>query len=121
MTTHEKGYQVLRGLDVDPRSAEGLGILASMLASGAETQDVETFDVSWAAGDGHPRHHHNIGLAVAITQGSVTFLFGSEGERQEARKGDYVLIGAATLHDELTADGVEMVGAHIGPLETYDE
>jgi quercetin dioxygenase-like cupin family protein len=57
-----------------------------------------------------------------VTQGSVTFLFGSEGEHQEiARQGDYVFIGAGTWHDEKTAEGVEMVAAHVGPIETYDE
>jgi len=73
---------VLPGLHVDPQTAEGLAIFASLLEIDADTHDVETFEVSWAAGDGHPRHHHNTGLAVAITQGSVTFLFGPEGKRR---------------------------------------
>lgn len=121
MTTPEQGYQVLRGVDVDPQSAEGLAILASLLQGETQTDDLETFDVSWEAGDGHARHRHNTGLAVPVTQGSVTFLFGADGERQEARQGDYVWIGAGTWHDEQTPNGVEMVGAHIGPIETYDE
>ena len=115
------GYQVLRGVDAQPLSRDGLAILASLLEAEAGPDDIETFELSWAAGDGHARHRHNIGLAVAVTQGSFTILFGVDGEHPvTANEGDYVLIGAETWHDEKTTDGVEMVGAYIGSLETFD-
>ena len=94
-------------------------MFASLLEVNVEA--VETFDVDWDPGAGHSRHRHNGGLAVAITRGSVTFGFRADRELVQARPGDYVLIGRGTLHDELTIEGVQMVGAHVGALETYDE
>ena len=113
------GFVVKRDAGVDPRSPEGLALFAVLL--GGQPEVVETFDVDWDPGDGHARHRHNGGLAVAITGGSVTFGFNADRELVEARPGDYVLIGEGTLHDELTTEGVQMVGAHLGGLETYDE
>ena len=122
MAAPEPGWRIVHAPDVDPQSPEGDALLASLLAGEQATTDgVEKFEVSWEAGHGHPRHRHNTALALAITQGSVTLLLGPDGDRQEARQGDFVLIGAETLHDELTPDGVEMIGAHVGPLETFDE
>ena len=119
MTSENLGYVIKRETGIDPRSPEGMILFASLL--GGDLDVVETFDVDWDPGDGHSRHRHNAGLAVAITGGSVTFGFRADRELVEARPGDYVLIGPGTLHDELTTEGVQMVGAHLGALETYDE
>ena len=107
--------------DADPTSERGREHFASLFEESPEPSAVRTFANTIAPGTALGTHRHTAGLAATITSGSITFLFGADGEdRVELARGDTVWIRAGVMHDELTSadEGAEMVVAHLEPFET---
>jgi uncharacterized RmlC-like cupin family protein len=112
-------FRVIRGRSEDPNAPDGLALFASMLGDGSSPT---RFPVVLPPGTHLATHRHTAELAAAVISGSVTFVFGADGAgREELGPGDYIWLHEGVMHDEETADGVELVVAHVSSFETLSD
>ena len=107
----------------DPRSDAGRAVFASLFEERPDPSAIKTFPLSLAPGTHRSTHRHTAGLAATLTSGSITFVFGADGnDHVELGPGDTVWIRAGVMHDEETsaAESVEMIVAHLEPFETLE-
>jgi uncharacterized RmlC-like cupin family protein len=111
-------YRVITDRPEDPSTRDGVDALRAILdveAGGAIT----TFSSVMPPGTHVGSHRHTVALAAGVVSGSMTFMFGADGTgRVELSPGEYVWLAAGVMHDEETADGVELIVGHVEPLET---
>ena len=115
MDEPEPMYRVLERPGPDAESEDARDVFGSLL--GAEP--AATSNVVFPPGTATGPHRHTEQVAAGVVSGHVTFVFGSDGTgRFDLGPGDFVWISANVMHDEETADGVELVVARLAPSET---
>jgi quercetin dioxygenase-like cupin family protein len=114
-------YRVITDGAPEPTSDAGREALRSLLGL-EDGADVSTFSTVISPGTRVGSHRHTAAFAAGVVSGSITFVFGADGEgRFDLSPGHYVWVDEGVVHDEETTDGVELFVAHVDPLDTLTD
>jgi quercetin dioxygenase-like cupin family protein len=112
-------YRVLERPGPPPETQEARSVFSTLFEGQPPPESFATFPVILPPGTHLAAHRHTSELAAGVVSGATTFVFGADGTgRVELGPGDYIWIREGVVHDEETADGVELIVAHVAPFDT---